>query len=123
MRPSRQVEAIAWALGAGSQPIDLVQPDMSAATVVMASGGYPGRYPKGKRIDGIGVANERADVQVYHAGTQLQAGELVTSGGRVLSVTGLAPSLDEALQVAYAGVECVAFDGHQYRRDIGRTET
>lgn len=87
-----------------------------ACTVVIASGGYPDRFGRGYPITGVdGVA---ADVVVYHAGTALVDGTLVTAGGRVVGVTGHAPSLELARQRAYAAVEGIVFENRAYRTDI-----
>lgn len=102
--------------------LDIEWADEACACVVMASGGYPGSYPKGIDIQGLDGKGQSplADV-VFHAGTKLTDGKYVTSGGRVLGVTAMAPSLSEALDRAYAAVESIHFDGAHYRRDIGRT--
>ena len=102
------------------QPVEWT--DEAAACVVMASGGYPASYPKGLEITGLDANGQLPGVTVYHAGTALKDGKLVTSGGRVLGVTALGKTLDEALEKAYAGVEKIHFDGAHYRRDIGRTK-
>ena len=91
----------------------------SAVCVVMASGGYPGRYEKGKVISGLDKAAALKNVVVYHSGTALKGGVVVTDGGRVLGVTGLGSSVAGAIETAYAGVREIAFDGAHYRRDIG----
>ncbi len=96
---------------------DIVVKDEVAATVIVASGGYPGSYEKGKPISGLERAGEVATV--FHCGTKKgENGETVTSGGRVLSVTGCGANLREAVDRAYAGVARVSFDGMFYRRDI-----
>ncbi|KAG6911592.1 hypothetical protein DXG01_011895 [Tephrocybe rancida] len=87
-----------------------------AVSVVLASQGYPGAYPKGKAITFKPVPS---NVVVFHAGTTKSGNDIVTSGGRVLAVTAYAPSIQEALDAAYAGVDAVSFDGKTYRRDIG----
>lgn len=88
----------------------------SSVSIVLASGGYPGIYTKGKTIS-IGAVPR--GVQVYHAGTSLSSsGTLITDGGRVLAVSAAAPSLAEALRLAYQGVEAIEFEGKIYRRDI-----
>lgn len=87
-----------------------------AATVVMASQGYPCSYPKGKVITGLAAAQ---DCHVFHAGTALQEGSLVTSGGRVLAVSAVGDNLKQALDRAYAGIASIQFEGAQFRRDIG----
>ncbi|CAL8307987.1 unnamed protein product [Merluccius merluccius] len=92
--------------------------DSSAVTVVMASGGYPGSYEKGVQITGLSQV-EAMDVQVFHAGTALKGGDVISSGGRVLTVTAVRPSLETALQAANQGVAVVGFPGAVYRRDIG----
>ncbi len=102
--------------------LDIEWSDEACACVVMASGGYPGSYAKGCEIHGLDDKGQSplADV-VYHAGTRLDDGKYVTSGGRVLGVTAMAPTLEQALDRAYAAVKSIRFDGVQYRRDIGRT--
>ena len=90
----------------------------SAACVILASGGYPGHYEKGKAISL--PASLPGNVTIYHAGDKLADGQLVTSGGRVLGVTATGPTLRQALQDAYAAAETVDFDGKYLRRDIGR---
>ena len=93
--------------------------DEAAACVIVASGGYPKAYKKGCVMD-FGKAEELPDVTVYHAGTALKDGKLVTSGGRVLGVTATGKDLETALQKAYAAVEEIHFDGAFYRKDIGQ---
>ena len=93
--------------------------DEAAACVIVASGGYPKSYKKGCVMD-FGKAEELPDVTVYHAGTALKDGTLVTSGGRVLGVTATGKDLETALQKAYAAVEEIYFDGAFYRKDIGQ---
>ncbi len=90
----------------------------AAATVVMASGGYPGAYEKGAVIDGTRKASQIDGVTVFHAGTRRQRDDLVTSGGRVLGVTGVADDLATAVARAYEGVARIRFSGAQWRRDI-----
>ena len=87
--------------------------------VVMASGGYPGDYSKGKVIRGLGEVESMPDTKVFHAGTGKSGDDFVTSGGRVLGVTAWGASLAEARLKAYAAVEQIEFDGAQYRTDIG----
>ena len=96
------------------KPGDVVVKDACAATVIMASGGYPGSYEKGKVITGL----ENNPALVFHCGTKMVDGRVVTAGGRVLSVTGLGANLREAVNNAYAGVDRVAFDGAFHRTDI-----
>ncbi|RJQ28347.1 phosphoribosylamine--glycine ligase [Candidatus Parcubacteria bacterium] len=90
-----------------------------AACIVLASGGYPGKYKKGKIITGVDEAEKVSGVVVFHAGTKEENGKLHTSGGRVLGVTAYAEDLKEALRRAYEGVSKIHFDGMQYRKDIG----
>jgi phosphoribosylamine--glycine ligase len=90
-----------------------------AVCVVLASGGYPGSFEPGKSISGIAEA-EAAGARVFHAGTRLDAGGIVTSGGRVLGVTASGATLGSAIDHAYRGVHKIAFDGMHYRSDIGR---
>jgi phosphoribosylamine--glycine ligase len=91
----------------------------SAACIVMASGGYPGSYEKGFPIDGLEEARKR-DCIVFHAGTRIDSGRVVTAGGRVLGVTAVAKSLEGALDKAYNGVEAISFEKAFHRTDIGR---
>lgn len=92
---------------------------LASVCVVMASGGYPGNYPKGKVITGINEANALPHTKVFHAGTTLKDGQIMTNGGRVLGVTALGRSLRAAQAAAYAAVESIHFDGAHFRRDIG----
>jgi len=91
----------------------------AAACVVIASGGYPGSYQKGYPVEGLEEARDRGCV-VFHAGTALKDGAVVTSGGRVLGVTAAAPTLQAALDTVYRGVEAIRFTGCFSRRDIGK---
>jgi len=90
----------------------------AAVTVVMASEGYPEEHRTGLEIFGIGAA-EAAGCTVFQAGTRWKDDRLLTAGGRVLAVTALGRSVDQAARQAYAGVQCIRFAGAQYRRDIG----
>ncbi len=99
--------------------LDVEWSDDACACVIMASGGYPKSYPKGIEITGL--SNGQLDgVTVYHAGTKLQDNKLVTSGGRVLGVTALGDTLENALKKSYDAVEKIHFEGAHYRRDIGK---
>lgn len=91
-----------------------------AVTVVLASGGYPGKYQKGLPITGIDEAEKLEGIVVFHAGTAVKDGQVITNGGRVLNVTSIGNTLDEALDKAYAAVKLIHFDGMHYRTDIGR---
>lgn len=88
-----------------------------AVTVVLASEGYPGSYPKGREITGLSDVD--SDVLIFHAGTKAEGGRVLTSGGRVLCVTALGATHEEAREKAFANVERIHFEGMQYRRDIG----
>ncbi len=90
----------------------------AACCLVLASGGYPGSYEKGYPISGLDEAGTTATV--FHAGTAVKNGQTVTNGGRVLGVTATAPTLDEAIQKAYAAAKPIHFEKMQYRTDIGR---
>ena len=96
--------------------IDFKWADNAACCVCMASGGYPKAYEKGKEITGL---DDVTDSFVFHAGTAVKDGRLVTNGGRVLGVTATAPTLDEAIRKAYADVKKIHFDKAHYRTDIG----
>jgi phosphoribosylamine--glycine ligase len=89
-----------------------------AVCVVMASGGYPDDYQKGKVITGLKEAEELSDVVVFHAGTQQRNGDVVTSGGRVLGVTALGANIAAAKARAYEAVGRIHFEGAYYRHDI-----
>ena len=85
----------------------------------MTSAGYPGRYETGRPITGLDAAAALAGVAVFHAGTALADGTLVTAGGRVLGVQALGVDVPAAVRTAYAAVERIRFEGAHYRRDIG----
>jgi phosphoribosylamine--glycine ligase len=92
----------------------------AAVCVVMASGGYPGRFEKGKIIQGVEAASKLKDVFIFHAGTELKDGKLVTAGGRVLGVTALGETIKGAIERAYEAVRLIRWEGVHYRTDIGR---
>lgn len=96
--------------------IDIQWSGSAACCVCMASGGYPAAYEKGKEITGLSDVSEST---VFHAGTAQQDGKLVTAGGRVLGVTAMADTLDEAIAKAYRDVNKIHFDGAHFRTDIG----
>jgi phosphoribosylamine--glycine ligase len=98
--------------------VDLRWSPLISVCVVMASGGYPGCYPKGKVITGVEAADALPRTKVFHAGTALKDGQLVTNGGRVLGVTALGKDLQAAQSAAYAAVERIRFEGAQFRHDI-----
>jgi phosphoribosylamine--glycine ligase len=91
----------------------------AAACVVASSGGYPGSYKTGFPITGLDAASRIPGVQIFHSGSALVDGQLVTAGGRVLGVTAAGASLEEALARAYQAMEEIHFEGMHYRRDIG----
>ena len=97
---------------------DVVVKDEMAATVIVASGGYPGSYAKGKAIAGLDEAAQVPGAIVFHCGTKAQDGQVLTAGGRVLSVTGLGKDLRSAVDTAYAAVTKISFDGEFHRADI-----
>lgn len=99
--------------------LDIEWSDEACTCVIMASGGYPKSYPKGIEITGL-TDGQLDGVTVYHAGTSINDGRLVTSGGRVLGVTALGKDLNEALKKSYDAVEKIEFDGAHYRKDIGQ---
>lgn len=95
--------------------------DTFACNIVLASGGYPIKYEKGKVINGVEEANKESDIVVFHAGTKRnESGELVTNGGRVLGVSAIGSTLEEALAKAYKAIEKISFEGMYYRKDIGQ---
>ena len=93
--------------------------DGAAACVIEASGGYPEHYEKGKKIEGLREDGQADGVTVFHSGTKKTDGVYYTNGGRVLGITATAPTLKEALEKAYAGVEKITFEGMHARSDIG----
>jgi phosphoribosylamine---glycine ligase len=101
-------------------PAEPAWPPVASVCVCVASGGYPGSYATGLPIRGIEAAEAMPGVQVFHAGTAMREGQLVTAGGRVLGVTAVADDLERARATAYAAVRAISFDGMQYRTDIGR---
>ncbi len=101
--------------------LDIQWAEEAAACVILASGGYPGSYEKGKEIHGLDEKGQAEGVTVYHAGTKAEAGKFLTSGGRVLGVTALGKDLNGALEKAYGAVEKIGFEGSFYRKDIGKT--
>ncbi len=90
--------------------------EMAAATVMLVSGGYPGKYEKGKMITGIN--NVKSSI-VFHAGTKLQDNNVISDGGRVLAVSSLGKTIEDALQISYRNAENIQFDNKYNRKDIG----
>ncbi len=99
--------------------LDIEWADEDCACVIAASGGYPKSYPKGIEITGL-ENGQKDGVIVYHAGTAIKDGKLVTSGGRVLGVTALGSDLQQALDKAYAALDEIHFDNMHFRHDIGK---
>ena len=108
--------AMACAEGCLDQ-VDVSWKSGSAACVVLASGGYPGKYQTGYPISGLN--EEKPDTVIFQAGTKLSDGYIVSAGGRVLCVTGLGNDIRQALGAAYARIQPIRFEGMQYRTDIG----
>jgi len=92
--------------------------DKHSLCVVMASGGYPESYKKGLPISGLEEAGKMDNVIVFHAGTKRSNGQVLTSGGRVLGVTGLGKTIEEARRITYDAVKAIKFEGAYYRKDI-----
>ena len=120
MRLKNDLPELLMASASGNlQGHELRWDERAATCVVMASGGYPEAYPKGKVIHGLPQVADLEDVHVFHAGTARDdSGAWVTSGGRVLGVTALGADLQKATQKAYLAVEKIHFEGHHFRRDI-----
>ncbi|HTP06147.1 MAG TPA: phosphoribosylamine--glycine ligase [Nitrospirota bacterium] len=113
------IEIIEAILAGNLAKTDVKWKPESAVCVIMASGGYPGKYEKGKEIKGLEKAAGLKNVMVFHSGTSFKNSKIVTDGGRVLGVTGLGTVVAAAIDNAYAGVREISFDGAHYRRDIG----
>lgn len=97
----------------------LEKDDRFAATIMVASGGYPGEYQKGISINGLSENNKDSNVLVFHAGTKQHGNDIVTNGGRVVCATALASQLDEAINQSREAIEEIKFEGKYFRRDIG----
>jgi phosphoribosylamine--glycine ligase len=113
------VELLEASVAGALAGVELKWSRLASVCVVMASGGYPGSYPKGKVIAGLDAANALPHTKVFHAGTAARDGRIFTNGGRVLGVTAMGRSLATAQAVAYAAVQGIHFEGAQFRRDIG----
>ena len=100
--------------------VEIKWKDQKALCVVMASGGYPIEYEKGKEITGIKDAESAEDIIVFQAGTRLEGDKLLTDGGRVLAVTALGDNFEEVIEKAYNGVEKINFADFHIRNDIGQ---
>jgi len=112
------VELLDASIGGTLDKIELKWNPMASVCVVMASGGYPGNYAKGKTITGLAEANALPHTKVFHAGTARAGDKIATSGGRVLGVTALGKDLKSAQAAAYTAVDKIKFEGVQFRRDI-----
>jgi phosphoribosylamine---glycine ligase len=108
------------AVARGQRPPATEPSGQAAVCVTLASGGYPGRYARGIPITGVEAAASLPGVHVFHSGTALRDGALVTDGGRVLGVTAVAADVPRAIHAAYDGVSRIRFDGMHFRTDIGR---
>lgn len=93
--------------------------DNRAVTIVLASEGYPGSYPKGREITGLDAADNDDDLVIFHAGTKFDGDKVVTSGGRVLGASAIGKTHEEAREKAYRLAEKIHFEGAHYRKDIG----
>ena len=121
MRMKSDIVPILTAVADGDiSGIEIEWHDMASVCVVMAAAGYPGDYPKGDVISGLDEAAKIDDLFVFHAGTGEKDGQFVTSGGRVLGVTGKGATVADAIEKAYEGVAAISWDGVQFRTDIGR---
>lgn len=114
------VDIIEAALEGRLDEITLEWDERPSLCVVLASEGYPGEYEKGKEIHGLDKVKKMSDVKVFHAGTCLEDGRFVTSGGRVLGVTALGDNIKDAIKRAYKAVSKISWEGMFYRRDIGQ---
>lgn len=99
--------------------IEIKWKNLFACNIALASEGYPGSYKKEEDIYGIDEAEMQNDIVVFHAGTKIKENKLVTNGGRVLGVSAVGDTLEDALTKAYKAIEKISFEGMQYRRDIG----
>jgi phosphoribosylamine--glycine ligase len=114
------VEIMLACLDGSLDQLEVVWRSGAAATVVAAAAGYPGSYRKGLVINGVETVASLPETVVFHAGTRrTEDNKLVTTGGRVLAVTGLGDTLPAALKRAYTGIEHIQFEGIYFRRDIG----
>jgi len=111
---------LATAEGKLSKIKSLQWDDRACVCVVCAAGGYPGNYAKDKEISGLDQAAKLEDVVVFHAGTKKVGNKIMSSGGRVLGVTGLGATIKDAINKTYAAVGKINFEGMHYRKDIGR---
>ena len=113
------VPALMASIEGGLDQVEIAYKPQAAVCVVMASGGYPGKYEKGFVIEGLDQVEQMNDVKVFHAGTAERDGSTVTNGGRVLGVTALGKTVKDAIDRAYEAVGRIHWPGVHYRRDIG----
>ncbi len=113
------VDVLDAAIDGKLDEIDLQVDPRPTVCVVLAAGGYPGDYAKGVVINGLDEAAKRENVFVFHAGTALDNGKVVTAGGRVLGVTAIGANLKEAIDSAYGAVSDISWENHYFRKDIG----
>lgn len=114
------VDVIGACIDGNLDTINLKWKSKAACCVVLASKGYPEKYDKGKVIKGLGAANAIENVFVFHAGTKEENSNVLTSGGRVLGVTGVGEDIRSAIEKAYEGVRKISFEGAHFRTDIGK---
>ena len=100
--------------------VQVINKDMTAACVILISGGYPKDYKSGYEISGIADADKIENIKVFHAGTRAENGKILTSGGRVLCVTAIDKDLSSSIEKAYNGVAKISFKDMAYRKDIGK---
>jgi phosphoribosylamine--glycine ligase len=113
------VEVLEASVAGTLDKIEFKWSPMASVCVVMASAGYPGSVVKGKLIQGLDEAAKLSNVKVFHAGTAMVDGQIVTNGGRVLGVTASGADIRLARGAVYSALERIGFDGAHYRRDIG----
>jgi phosphoribosylamine--glycine ligase len=116
-------EILSDVAGGRLDPSKLIWKPGASASIVLTSGGYPGKFDSGRRIDGLTAAEQITGVKVLHAGTKLTGDSVVTNGGRVLSVTAAAGTIEAALASAYRAAAKIRFQGMHYRKDIGAHQT
>ncbi|MFH1545264.1 MAG: phosphoribosylamine--glycine ligase [archaeon] len=114
------LEAIEAVINENLNEIELKWSSNAACCVMLASKGYPLKYEKGKEINGLNEVEKMNNVKVFHSGTKLEGEKILTTGGRVLGVTGIAPTIRESINTAYSAVEKIHFNEMHYRKDIGR---
>ena len=114
------VEAIEATIDGRLDEIKLEWDERPCVCVVMASGGYPGSYEKGKEIFGLEKTKDLKNIVIFHAGTRKEDNRMFTNGGRVLGVTGLGNDIREAIDKTYSAINLISFDNMYYRKDIGK---